>query len=51
MKKKTKVPKVYKKEERVLPREIVMLQNVHKTMLSTSILMHELIGRLIYKMR
>jgi hypothetical protein len=45
-----KIKKV-KKEEKALPREIIMLQNVHKTMLSTSILMYELIGRLIYKMR
>jgi hypothetical protein len=48
MSKETKTKKV-KKGEKALPKEIIILQDVCKTMLSTYILMHELISRLIYK--
>ncbi|MFH1233372.1 MAG: hypothetical protein V1649_01835 [Patescibacteria group bacterium] len=51
MSKKTIKTKGVKKEEKALPKEIIILQDVCKTMVSTAFLMDDLIEELIHQMR
>lgn len=47
----SKKTKKVKKEEKTLPKEIIILQDVCKTMVSTAFLMDDLIEELVHQMR